>query len=182
MPTSKEEMKILHERAELIAKKTISKIQQNDIDSYVHFYLGETEKYGIDYHDMKEVIINTNPTPLPCAPSYIAGVINHRGALLSVLDLKHFLFNHLKDPEKKTSIIIVSANHITMGILVDRIIGNIHYDKKTLDTSFPSEKLIKTEYILGLHQGKTAILNIPIIFSDIDLQLSKNPAFQGDKP
>lgn len=170
-PKNKEFTHIVSERAKLIANQSINKIQKNEVDTYINFYLGDTEKYGIDYQYVKEVIDNIALTKLPCTLPCIAGIINKRGSLLTVLDLKQFLFNQ-PISHNTFSIIIAHAENITFGILVDRIIGNQNYNKNFLDNAFPSENIEKTEYILGLHEGKIAILNIQAITAALILKLS----------
>jgi purine-binding chemotaxis protein CheW len=118
---------------------------------------------------------------LPCSPHFVAGIINRRGALLTVLDLKKLLFRQSADYQNKNSIIIVSDNQITVGILADQIVGNQYYDLKLLDASLPSENIIKPEFIVGLHQGKVAMLNISAIITESQLQLSKGTVYEHNK-
>lgn len=175
MPKSKASRRILHERAELISKESAGEKKTDETNSYIHFYLGNTEKYAIDYQYTKEVANIVNMTRLPCAPSYVAGIINRRGALITVLDLKQMLFNQTTPYQNEAKIIIVYFENITLGVLVDRIIGNKNYNKNTLDPSFPSENIIKMEYLLGLHEGEVALLNIPTIVSAV------STVFQGGR-
>jgi chemotaxis signal transduction protein len=177
-PKNTEMTTILSERAKLIAAQYIDKIQRDEPDTYISFYLGETERYGIDYQYVKEVIDNINLTKLPCSIPCIAGVINKRGALLAILDLKQFLFNQTVSHDK-FSIIIATAENITFGILVDRIIGNKNYNKNFLDSPFPSENIDTMEYILGLHEGKVAILNIRAVTTALVAKSSKNLISSG---
>lgn len=170
-PRGKLSQRILHERAEMIAKKSIDLVQKNESETYISFHLGNTEKYGIPYLFAKEVINNFTLTPVPCTPKYIAGVINRRGTLMTVIDLKNFFFNQETHYNADACIIVVSANNMTVGILADHIEGNANYNPKTLDPPLYSENTKKAEYIIGLHQGKIALINVEIILADPKLHL-----------
>lgn len=174
MPCSKKSREILRARAELVAKSLVETSDQAEKENYICFYLGEKEKYGIDYKYTKEVIANNNITPVPCAPAFVAGVINRRGALLAIIDLRKLLYNETDTLTEDTNIIIVSANDITLGILANYIEGNKRYDPTTLDMPILSENIVKTDYIVGLHQAQTALINIEAITTDLQSQLSKS--------
>jgi purine-binding chemotaxis protein CheW len=174
MPKSKKSKKILKDRAELIAKNLIETVAQTESENYISFYLGENEKYGIDYKYTREVIDNVMLTKLPCAPNFIAGIINRRGALLAVIDLKQLFYNETAEQSKEMSIIIVSSNNITVGILTDHIEGNTRYNPQSLDDPLLSENITKIEFITGLHNANTAIINIEAIIADLQLQLPKS--------
>jgi purine-binding chemotaxis protein CheW len=165
MPKSKASQRILRKRALLISKEVIQEKQTDETHSYIYFYLGDTEKYAIDYQYTKEVLNNIGITKCPFVPSFVAGIINRRGALLTILDLKQMLFNQPSIYRNEVNIIIVQSENITLGILVDQIIGNKNYNRITLDPTFPSENIVKMEYILGLHEGKVGLLNIPAILT-----------------
>jgi len=171
-PKNKKIKNIFSERAKLMASQSNNQIKQDETSSYINFYLGDTEKYGIDYQYIKEVINNVALTRIPCTLPCIAGIINKRGALLTVLDLKQFLFNQ-PIVHETFNIIISYADNMTFGILVDTIIGNKNYNKNSLDNAFPSENIDKTDYILGLHEGRIAILNVPMIISTLVSKLSR---------
>ena len=167
MPDTEEDKRILRERMEQISKQTTDKIQYEDGNTYVCFTLGKNELYGIPYHYIKEVLNSVNVTKLPCTNKAIAGIINRRGALLAVVDLKQ-LFNFSDiSYEKKPYILIIKSSDMTIGILSDKIIGSAMYDSKNLDVPLSFSGAIKPEYILGLHNGKIAILNVEAILSDL---------------
>ena len=62
---------------------------------------------------------------------------------------------------------------MTIGILADDIVGSDTYDSSTLDNPLISDNVIKSNYILGLHHGNTAIIHLENIGRDIKLQLKK---------
>jgi len=167
MPVNKQARSILHQRAENFSIPEIVTEEKGNLISYVHFRLGENEHYGIAFAVLKEVMPMTTLTKLPCAPEFVAGVINWRGSLVTIINLSKFF--HLNIPNVKTTsfIIIVSIKDIPVGIIADHIEGDNAYDPATLDPPLPATGDIKSEYIIGLHNGKTAILNLEKIAVDI---------------
>ncbi len=165
MPKNKEAERVLHERANYLAIPDPDIKEKKEFVSYIRFRLGTNENYGIPYHYAKEVIQYIPPTKIPFVPDYIAGVINRRGALLPVFDLKQIF--HIQAPAAEpTHIILITDGNMTIGILASRIEGSDTYDPSMLDASLTSEDLIKPDYIVGLHQGMTAIINVDAILSD----------------
>jgi len=171
MPQGEEDLRILHERAELFAKHAIDNIENAHEVSYVKFRLGVHEQYGIPYQYAKEVMHNVTLTKLPFVPSLIAGIINRRGMLLAVLDLKQLFHIQPTEYDNNSYIIVVMGNGMTIGILADGIEGSNAYDPITLDVSLSSDGVIKPEYIVGLHKGRTAIINVEGILSDPQIQV-----------
>ena len=165
MPKNKEATRILRERAIYLARHERDNKKEEGLVSYIRFRLGAKECYGIPYLYIKEVIQHLTPTKVPFAPYYVAGIINRRGALLPVFDLK--LFFHIQpSPVEHTHIILISSGNTTVGILADDIDGSDTYDPALLDASLTSADLINPDYIMGLHQGVTAIINVAAILAD----------------
>jgi purine-binding chemotaxis protein CheW len=173
MPKDAKSIAILHERSKSTAAQSFSQETHTISNSYIKFFLGKTEQYGIDYQYAKEIISHVQLTALPCSPHFIAGIINRRGALVAVIDLKKMLYRQSSEYGDKTSIIIVNDKHITVGILTDHIAGDYLYDAKSLEVAPPSEKLVNPEFISGLHVGKVAIINISAIITESQSQLSR---------
>jgi purine-binding chemotaxis protein CheW len=174
MPRQEEELQVLRERMKQISKHTTEQVQHEDDHRYVRFKLGDNEFYGIPYQHIKEVMSVATLTKLPCVPHFIAGIINRRGALLSVLDPKQF-FNFISPNYVSLPYIIVLKNGgITIGMLADTIEGTAVYDAAALEAPLSFVSAIKPEYITGLHNGVTAILNIEMILTDLIAQMEQS--------
>lgn len=174
MPTNADALRILHERAARFAKIE-EKPEALESISYIRFKLFH-EFYGMPYPFIKEVLHKITITQVPLMPSFIAGIINWNGKLLTIIALKKF-FNIQGEElhaEKTKSIIVVAAKEMNVGILVDDITNNSTYSPSLLDPPLPQTKDIKSEYIIGLHEGNTAIINIETVLADIKLQLEKS--------
>src|ERR1700761_3840023 len=87
---------------------------------FITFRSGEQE-FGADIMTIREIRGWTQTTPLPHSPDYVRGVINLRGVVLPVVDLKARLGLGLTDANPKDVIVVVQAGERTIGLLVDAV-------------------------------------------------------------
>lgn len=88
-------------------------------DRFLCFSLGN-EEYGIPLLSVKEVIAVPETTPMPFAPTYFMGIMNLRGQVISVVDLRQ-KFSIKTQGESETAVIICDLNPASIGIVVDSI-------------------------------------------------------------
>jgi purine-binding chemotaxis protein CheW len=88
------------------------------------FRLGR-EWYGVEITKVKEVIKVDRITYLPSSPEHIAGIINLRGYILSVTDLKKIFGLPHEEPTEKTRIIAIESGILETGLLVDEVVESI---------------------------------------------------------
>lgn len=118
---------------------------------------------------MREIIGLMEITPVPRTPDFICGVINLRGKVIPVVDLRLKFAMLEVDQTNETCIIVVQAQDLEMGIVVDRVSEVI--DIPTSDIQPPpafGSKAVSIDYILGI--GKTGeriklLLNIDKVLS-----------------
>jgi purine-binding chemotaxis protein CheW len=87
---------------------------------FITFLSGEQE-FGANIMTIREIRGWTETTPLPHAPDYVRGVINLRGVVLPVVDLKARLGRGVTEANPKHVIIVVSTGARTLGLLVDAV-------------------------------------------------------------
>jgi purine-binding chemotaxis protein CheW len=87
---------------------------------FITFRSGEQE-FGADIMAIREIRGWTETTPLPHAPRYVRGVINLRGVVLPVVDLKARLGREATDANPKHVIVVVETENRTIGLLVDAV-------------------------------------------------------------
>jgi purine-binding chemotaxis protein CheW len=148
-------------------------IKKVDNVQVVEFLLGK-EHFAIDLFDVKEVVEYTRITHLPGKSSYIKGIIDLRGEITTIIDLKQQL-NILDDAhvsEEKSRIIVLDSK-ITkskMGIMVDEVRSVSTYAKDLIDNTTTSSNK-ESSYILGIIKKKIKIkdkeVNELIIWLDI---------------
>lgn len=149
---------------------------------YLTFFL-ESEEYGVEILKVQEIIGRMPITSVPRTPNYIRGVINLRGKIHPIMDLKvKFSMEHTQITDE-TCIIVIKTSTIMMGILVDRVseVANIVSGEIEDTPSFGAG--IDTDYLLGV--GKTGgkvrlLLDIEKVITAKDVIQLKKAANSGD--
>ena len=80
--------------------------------------LSDGLRYGLDAEQVVEIITDHTITPLPCVPEYVRGVINLRGQIIPVIDLRLRLG---KMPQEDCCIMVVNVENNVVGLLVDGV-------------------------------------------------------------
>ncbi|HUV49810.1 MAG TPA: chemotaxis protein CheW [Anaerolineae bacterium] len=153
-----------------MTRDTISSMSREG--KYLTFEL-DSEEYGLEILKVKEIIGIMNITPVPQTPSYVKGVINLRGKVIPVIDLRLKFKIEPLEYNERTCIIVVniageSGNEIMVGIVVDSVseVLNINADEIEDTPTFGTK--LNTEYILGMAKIKGGIK----IMLDIDRVLT----------
>lgn len=119
---------------------------------YLTFFLA-SEEYGVEILKVQEIIGRMPITPVPLTSKYIRGVINLRGKIHPIMDLKVKFGMDQTQITDETGIIVIKTSSLMMGILVDKVSEVVNMASGDIaDTpSFGSD--VDTEYLLGV--GKT---------------------------
>lgn len=156
---------VLKERARLLAvKDKVAEDRGEQID-ILEFMLAE-ERYAIDSTCVSEVIRIKELTPLPCTPAFILGIINVRGEILSVIDIKKFFNLQDKGITNLNRVIIVKYNGIELGILTDEIIENSTIDLDSLQSQITSVTEVPENFIVGVSKDRLIVLDIRQLLSN----------------
>ena len=119
---------------------------------FLTFFLG-AEEYGLEILRVFEIIGMLSITPVPRTPAFIRGVVNLRGKVIPVVDLRlKFGMEPIRDTEE-TCIIVVQFRGAEMGIVVDRVSEVLTIPAAQIDEPPAFGPDINTDYILGI--GKT---------------------------
>jgi purine-binding chemotaxis protein CheW len=102
-----------------------------DTQQFITFTLG-AEEYGIDIMVVREIKGWTDTTMIPNAPAHVRGVINLRGVIVPIFDLRARFGVGLTVPTKMHVVIIVAAGSRTIGLLVDTVSDIISIDPKAI--------------------------------------------------
>jgi len=116
---------------------------------YLTFTLG-SEEYGIDILKVQEIRGYESPTRIANSPAFIKGVINLRGVIVPIIDLR-IKFN-LGEPtyDQFTVVIILNIGQRVMGIVVDGVSDVIQLNSENLRPAPEFGSILDTKYILGL--------------------------------
>lgn len=89
-------------------------------DKYLTFKL-EVEFFALEIGFVKEIYNMLTIVPMPCAPDYVKGIINLRGKIIPVLDMRLVLGKESRDYSGRTCIIILYVNQAHCGLIVDTV-------------------------------------------------------------
>jgi purine-binding chemotaxis protein CheW len=116
---------ILEERAKALARPLDSAPTATAMLDLLVFSLAG-ERYGIETEHVLETMSLRELTPVPCTPPLILGVINHRGRILPVLDLRRLLELQGQGVPPGSRVVAVEAGGMTFGILAEALVGTTH--------------------------------------------------------
>lgn len=161
----KENRTKLKNRAIAMAQEPMQKKEASIIIEVIAFTL-VTEIYGIESIFVKEVYTLTDFTPLPGAPSYIFGIINVRGQILPVIDLKKFFNLPEKGLGELNKVIILSNGQMEFGILADVVHGTQEIELEDIRGVPSTVTGIGEEYLKGVTKERLIVLNAKRLLSD----------------
>ncbi len=160
-----EKHKILKTRAqELALEKTDENSLQESIE-IIEFRLSY-ETFGIETAFVREVYPLKDYTILPGTPSFVIGIVNVRGQIISVIDLKKFFNLPEKGLGEMNKVIIIQNERMEFGILADVIQGTHSVLLDTIQTSLPEISGIGGEYLKGVTNEHLIILDAKRILED----------------
>lgn len=157
---SKEEMeKVLHKRALELAKEIKDVGLEKKTIQLLTFTLA-MERYGFDIRYVREIRKACNFTIVPCTFDFIVGVINLRGQILSVIDIRKFLGLEKVEVTNSSRIVVVEIDEIEMGIIVDAVEQIVFVDLDKIEPPLSTLGGVREEFIDGIYSQKDSVLII----------------------
>lgn len=118
----------------MTTSSTKSKASDDPVLQWVTFKLaGET--YGINVMQVQEVLRHSEIAPVPGAPSYVLGIINLRGNVVTVIDTRHRFGLESGEITDNTRIVIIEADNHVVGILVDSVAEVVYLRQSEIETA-----------------------------------------------
>ena len=172
-PTDEERDKILKERAKIFSRELEAKEEKDEYVEVLEFLLAH-EMYGVELKYVREVYPLKELTPIPEIPAFVLGVVNVRGQILSVIDIKKFFDLPEKGLTDLNRVIILHSDDMEFGILADSIIGVRNILLSELKTSLPTLTGIREEYLKGVTKEREIILDAGKLLSDKGIIVNEN--------
>ena len=143
---------------------------------YLTFFL-RGEEYGLEILKVQEIIGMMDITPVPRTPHYVRGVLNLRGKVIPIVDLRLKFEMEAAKQTDETCIIVVQANGQQKGIVVDKVSEVLDIVSDDIqDAPFFGEH-VSTDYILGIGKSEGRVK----LLLDIDEVLATTETLQlGD--
>lgn len=139
----------------------------------VSFNIGD-EEFGVDILGVQEINRMTEVTRVPNAPSYVEGVINLRGKVIPVIDLRKRLLMPTRPHDQDTRIIVVEIDSKVIGFVVDKVNEVLRIPQSVTEAPPSMVSGIKSDYITAI--GK--LTDRLIILLDLDKILSDDEKVQ----
>ncbi|WP_157150291.1 chemotaxis protein CheW [Brachyspira sp. SAP_772] len=128
------------------------------------------ELYGMDILKVQEILSFMPPTPIPNSPEYFKGIINLRGTIILVIDLRsRFHFDKPMDPENCV-IVVVAIGNKKYGLVVDSVSDVLTINNENIQSEIDIHSGIDSRYINGLVKSNEQM----IILVDIDKVFLEN--------
>ncbi|GAU09451.1 chemotaxis protein CheW [Desulfoplanes formicivorans] len=134
----------------------------------VTFSIGE-EEFGVEILKVQEIIRMLEITRVPKAPDFVEGVINLRGKVIPVIDLRLRFGLQTKGHDKKTRIIVIEINQMIVGFVVDSVSEVLRIPASTIEPPPPVISGLDSEYISGVGKLDDRLL----IMLDLNRLLSR---------
>ena len=164
---SAERRQILKERAKVMARAPEQEAAGARLE-VVEFKLAD-ETYAFEPIHVREVRPLQGLTPLPCTPPFVRGVVNVRGQILSVVDLKKFFDLPDRGLTDLNRILILHSAEMEFGVLADAIAGTRRIRLSELQLSLPTLTDVRHDYLKGVTGERTVILDAEKLLSNPDL-------------
>ena len=139
---------------------------------YLTFGLA-AEEYGLEILKVREIIGLMDITAVPRTPKDVKGVINLRGKVIPVTDLRLKFGMEEVESTEETCIIVVDVNGVEMGIVVDRVSEVLDIVSNDIEDPPKFGSSVETNFILGM--GKTGdrvtiLMDITKVLSSADME------------
>jgi purine-binding chemotaxis protein CheW len=159
---------ILRRRAVALARK-LDQDQGAETALDILEFLLTYESYAIEMCWVAEIYPLKDLTPLPCTPPFVAGIINVRGRILSVIDIRKFFDLPEKGLTDLNKVIILGNGEMEFGILADEILGTRSIPLSEIQAPLATLTGIREEYLKGVTRERTAILDGAKLLADRNL-------------
>ncbi len=155
-----------------MTEATTGEVVTDRAGKYLTFGLAE-EEYGLEILKVREIIGLMEITAVPKMPDFVKGVVNLRGKVIPVIDLRlKFSMEEVKHTEA-TCIIVVDVDGVEMGIIVDRVVEVLDIPGSDIEDPPSFGTNVDTNFILGMGKAAdrvTILLDITKVLATADVQ------------
>jgi purine-binding chemotaxis protein CheW len=143
--------------------------ENEELLQLVSFNIDE-EEFGIDILKVQEIIRTVQITQVPNAPAFVKGVINLRGKVIPIVDLRMKLGKEKRNDDNHTRVIVVDLDSKTIGFIVDSVSEVLRIPKNITEAPPEIVSGVNSEYITAVGKLEDRLL----ILLDLEKILSVN--------
>ncbi len=159
---------ILKARAMALARPIAREVRAEGRLDVVEFLLAH-ERYAIESRFVAEVFPFGDLAPLPGTPAFVVGIVNFRGRVLSVLDLKVFFQLPVKGLNDRNRAIVLRSERMEFGILIDALNCTRRIAPDSLQEALPTLSGIREKYLKGVTADAVVVLDGGKLLADAAL-------------
>lgn len=174
-PTAVETGRVLEARARMLAREIAPEEAGDESFEVVEFVLAH-ERYAIASAFVREVYPLEELTPLPCTPAFVLGIINVRGEILSVIDIKKFFDLPEQGLTDLNKVIVLESQDMLFGIVADVISGVRYIRRAGIQPPLPTLTGIREDYLHGVTAERLIILDAEKLLADEKLVVQEQVA------
>lgn len=163
-PSGEEKRRILKARAEALAREPAE--EKDEPSLAVVTFLLASETYGLESRWVREIFPPRELTPLAWNPSFVAGIVNVRGRILPVIDIKKLFDLPEKGLTDLNKVLVIQVGDLELGILADQVLDMRSIRLGLIQPSLPTLTGIREEYLKGVTAERLVILDAEKILSD----------------
>lgn len=164
MNSTDKNKQILRDRARAIAQKPVVQ-EKGEVITVLEFVLSY-ETYAIETMYIREVVPLREIIPLPGLPDFVLGLINIRGEILSILDIKKFFQLPGQQLSDLNKVIILTNGRLTFGVLADRVNGIKEVEMNDIFNTVINFRDKRDEYLHGITSSRIILLDGKKLFNE----------------
>jgi len=140
----------------------------SDDQQFLTFNLAE-EYYGVDILKVQEIKGYTNVTKIPNTPDYLKGVLNLRGTIVPIVDLRMKFGMGVTEPTSFTVVVVVNVRNRVMGFLVDAVSDVLDLNAKNIQPPPDMGTTVDISFVAGIGNANDRLVTL----LDIDRVLTE---------
>lgn len=161
---------ILRARARVLARSPDIVPERASFIEVLDFRLAD-ERYAVETRHVREVYPLKDLTPLPGTPGFFRGLVNVRGHIVPVVDLKKFFDLPDLGLTDLHRVVLVEGGDITLGLLADAVVGVRAIPVDSLQPTLPTLNGIRSDYLKGVTAERVVVLDVTRILTDRKLMV-----------
>jgi purine-binding chemotaxis protein CheW len=155
---------VLRARARALARPEASGAPQETIE-LLEFRLAR-DHYALETRHVAEVLPLGELAPVPCTPAFVAGVVNVRGRITTVIDIQKFFGLPARGLVDLHDVILVRSGELELGLLADSIVGVRAELRSAIQPSLPTPTGVPAEYVNGMTADRLLVLDLDRMLAD----------------
>jgi len=163
--------RVLEARARVAAKPPLKPDESERLEVLAFTLAGES--YGVETRHVVEVRKVRELTPLPCTPRLVAGVLNLRGQILAVLDLRVFFELPGAGLTELNRVIVLRGPDTQFGLLADAVDGVRSVAVSELQEGLPTLTGVREQFLRGITGQMLAVLDGDRLLTDAALKVNE---------